>query len=54
MPWEQLINIYREAREIAAEERSRRPEACPNDGEPLKTGPDTKLYCPWGDWKEGD
>ena len=50
MSWEQLLSIGREAAEIAREEETRAPVACPNDGEPLKAGPHGGLYCPWGDF----
>lgn len=45
MSWEQLISIAREAADSARDERSRSPEACPNDGEPLISGPDGTLHC---------
>lgn len=47
MSWEQLISIYKEAREIAREEAT--TAACPNDGEPLREGPNG-LYCPFDGW----
>lgn len=51
MGWQQLLDIYREARDSAGEEG--RCEACPNDGEPLLEGPDGRLYCPFDGWTEG-
>lgn len=27
------------------------PVACPNDGEPLRTGPDGILFCPYDGWQ---
>ena len=54
MPWEQVTSILQEARNIAEEERTKRPQACPNDGEPLSTGPDGKLFCKFDGWKEDD
>ena len=36
MSWEQLIDIYREAAELAERERNEPPVACPNCGEPLE------------------
>lgn len=42
MSWEQLLAIVqtdREEREAVVE------VACPNDGEPYRTGPDGELYC---------
>ncbi len=47
MSWQQLIAILQEAREIAKDEAAKPPVECPNDGEPLITGPDGKLFCPW-------
>jgi len=43
--WEQLLDIAREAADLADDERRRAPEACPNDGEPLRRGPSGELYC---------
>lgn len=51
--WYQLLDIVREARDLARQDRQARPVACPNDGEPLKTGPRGELYCPWDGWREG-
>lgn len=51
MAWEQLIDIRREAVDLARQEASRLPQACPNDGEPLLTGPDGKLFCPYDGWR---
>ncbi|GGQ83804.1 hypothetical protein [Streptomyces flaveolus] len=53
MAWEQLLDIVREAVDLAREERDRDPVACPNDGEPLEAGPDGDLYCPWDGWRPG-
>lgn len=27
------------------------PVACPNDGEPLRPGPDGEPYCPFDGWR---
>ena len=27
------------------------PVACPNDGEPLREGPDGQKYCPYDGWR---
>jgi hypothetical protein len=51
MSWEQLISIGHEAAEEAAAEQARPPIACPNDGEPLKTGPEGQLFCPFDGWR---
>lgn len=51
MSWEQLISISRERAALYREERSRPPVACPNDGEPLITGPHGQLHCPNDGWE---
>jgi hypothetical protein len=51
MPWEQLISICKEARADREAEASAPPRACPNDGEPLRAGPDGQLYCPFDGWR---
>ncbi len=38
MSWEQLLDIVRTDAQLAADEASRQPTACPNDGHPLETG----------------
>lgn len=51
MSWYQLLDIEKEA---AAERRaaaSTPPVACPLDGEPLRTGPDGGLWCPFDGWR---
>lgn len=45
MSWQQLLDIVHEAADQLREEETRPPVACPNDGEPLITGPDGKLFC---------
>lgn len=45
MSWEQLSDIYREARELKELELSEPPTACPNDGTPLEEGPRGQLHC---------
>ncbi len=45
--WDGLLSILREAAQTAAAERDAPLAACPVDGEPLKTGPDGGLFCPW-------
>lgn len=54
MGWGQLLSIYAEAAADRAAEQAAPPEACPNDGEPLRTGPDGGLYCPFDGWRECD
>lgn len=51
MSWESLINVIHEAAAYAQDERSRPPEACPNDGEPLREGPDGTLFCRFDGWR---
>lgn len=46
MSWEQMLSIYAEAVGYAEKERSDPPLACPNDGEPLRSGPNGELFCP--------
>jgi hypothetical protein len=50
--WGTLIGIYREAAQRYTEETNAEPVACPQDGEPLERGPDGRLFCPWGDWRQ--
>lgn len=52
MSWQQLLDIYAEAADEARQEKTQRPVACPNDGEPLTTGPDGKLFCRFDGWTE--
>ena len=50
MSWFQLLAIYQEAAledRRQRQEQEQRPTACPEDGEPLLTGPDGQLYCPY-------
>lgn len=51
MSWQRLLDIYHEAAEDIRFQQTQPPVACPNDGEPLKTGPDGKLYCPFDGWR---
>jgi hypothetical protein len=48
--WYGLLNITREAQQLAEDERSREPTACPIDGEPLERGSDGTLHCRWGNF----
>lgn len=45
--WYGLLAIEQEYRQVLAEERSTPPVACPEDGEPLETGPNGELHCKW-------
>lgn len=49
--WYTLLDIYAEAAQDAAYDRDAVPEACPNDGEPLRGGPNGELYCPFDGWQ---
>lgn len=51
MSWYTYGAIVDEAIGFARDEASRPPTACPNDGEPLRTGPDGELYCPYDGWR---
>jgi hypothetical protein len=51
MAWEQLLSIAREAADELQQERTRPPQACPNDGEPLTTGPNGVLFCRFDGWR---
>lgn len=51
MSWQQLISIHAEAVAEAAAEAARPPVACPNDGEPLVTGPDGQPFCRFDGWR---
>ncbi|GAB3156236.1 hypothetical protein GCM10027258_62360 [Amycolatopsis stemonae] len=50
--WYGLLDIYREAAQLAADERERPRLACPHDGEPLVEGLDGDLFCRFDGWKE--
>lgn len=53
MSWDQLLAIHAEAREAAAADAAAPPQACPNDGEPLRDSPRGR-YCPFDGWRPGD
>lgn len=50
MGWRQLISIYQDAADTRAQEDTDPPTACPNDGEPLESGPNGELHCPFDGW----
>lgn len=52
MSWNQLLDILHEGADAVREEKTRRPTACPNDGEPLESGPDGTLHCPFDGWTD--
>lgn len=49
--WYELISITDEARQYALQARELALMACPNDGEPYRTGPDGSLFCPYDGYK---
>ncbi|MEU0465023.1 hypothetical protein ABZ215_13550 [Amycolatopsis sp. NPDC006131] len=49
--WYGLLAIAQEAAAERAAEKAQPPVACPNDGEPLQTGPDGRLHCPFDGWR---
>jgi hypothetical protein len=51
IPFEQLIAIRDEAIQRARDEQFRQLEACPNDGEPWRTGADGLLFCPFDGYR---
>jgi hypothetical protein len=52
--WYQLLSIYRSAADDLRAEQTTPPQACPNDGQPLQTGPDGELFCLFDGWRPGD
>lgn len=51
MAWETLLAIYREAADEARAEAGAPPQACPNCGEPVRSGPDGVLFCTFDGWR---
>ncbi|MGH3680772.1 MAG: hypothetical protein ACRDT2_11065 [Natronosporangium sp.] len=51
MAWQQLVDIARQAAAERDAELSQPPQACPNDGEPLRPGPRGELYCRFDGWQ---
>lgn len=47
--WDTLLAITKEARQLAAAEDARQPQACPNDGEPLQRHRGV-LHCAYDGW----
>lgn len=54
MSWEELLSIQREVAGEFLAEQSRPPVDCPNDGQPLSTGPDGQLFCTYDGWRPDD
>ena len=50
MSWEQLVSIIEDSNDEARADASMPPVACPNDGEPLLTGPRGELFCQFDGW----
>ena len=50
MSWEQLLAIKREAADEQRAQQTTPPQACPNDGEPLTSGPNGELFCRFDGW----
>ncbi len=50
MSWEQYLAIVKEGISEAQAELNSPPQACPNDGEPLRSGPNGQLFCPFDGW----
>jgi hypothetical protein len=54
MSYRGLLDILRanadEFRQAVESEREQ-PQACPNDGEPLRDGPDGFPHCPFDGWR---
>lgn len=50
MSWEQLQSIIESARRDRELDDATAPVACPNDGEPLETGPGGELHCKFDGW----
>lgn len=48
--WESLRSIFDAAVTDRETSDASAPLACPNDGEPLKAGPDGELRCPFDGW----
>jgi hypothetical protein len=49
--WRDLMAVLADARLMAREDAKQRPVACPNDGEPLRSGPRGQLFCPFDGWR---
>lgn len=45
MAWNQLLQIIQESRDWVQSGRDLERYVCPNDGEPLSTGPNDEWYC---------
>ncbi|HZN70570.1 MAG TPA: hypothetical protein VFC00_02635 [Micromonosporaceae bacterium] len=52
--WLAVIRSSAEEYEYFKNEERSNPVACPNDGEPLRSGPDGQPYCPFDGWRPND
>lgn len=48
MSWAQLLGQLRAAEEDVRRVADMKPQACPNDGEPLQPAPGGAYHCQWG------
>lgn len=51
MSWEQLLDIYREAAQLAEQDANTPPSDCPNDGTTLVSNSDGVLGCTFCGWR---
>jgi hypothetical protein len=49
--WYGLLSILKDQQQTITEYRRRTPTACPNDGEPLRDGPNGSRFCPFDGWQ---
>lgn len=54
MSWQQLLSVYEQQRQAVRDEPALRQQACPNDGEPYRVGPQGQLYCPFDGYEPGE
>lgn len=50
MSWDQYLSIIKSSAQEQEQLSQQRPEACPNDGTPLQSGPNGILHCPFDGW----
>ena len=50
MSFNQLLDLFKRATQEQQELKAQPPVACPNDGEPLETGPRGELHCRFDGW----
>lgn len=49
--WRSLLVDNAREYTLYREQELYHPVACPNDGEPLRDGPDGQPYCPYDGWR---